>query len=906
MKLKLLGISSFGLLLLSTSLVDARTLTSNSDWAVKKVNAETPYCTLARPYENNVTFTIAKNSNGEGTLALDFGRDAFDLTRPYPVKLSVGSIAREYAVTAASASIIIMRVGADTLLFNALRQSPVATMMIDNESFDISLTDKKGGFTNFNDCLGAQPAPAKPIMVETKKVIAPNPDLVPIPNSMPVPVRTAELTNQNNQIDALLSENRRLTSLLSQRAAQPTIQQNTGQSLAEVGQLRQQLKRAEQENLNLIAQINQLEDDLIKSRQSIDPDISATLSERNRQISLLSEQNKSLLSALQMAETNQPIVKEVLRQVEVPVASPELLTENARIKSQINILNSQLASVVAERDNFKLQMQQQSQSPKVITNEVVKEVPQVPKEMLQQQQAMQLRISQLENQAQQLSSEKASLENQLASSPSPEVIIKEVIKEVPVMSGAAPSNASEMSIQLAEAETQAKSFEAERDEYRRLLQTERRRMREEGDLAGQIKDVAGAEGVLINDVRRLEKEKADLTRQLEYAKKTGTVIEQVSAPAEVDSSKLTDLSQQLSEAKKQLSIAEAEKAKLNKRMAMIDSEAMAAQRQLAESKIAKLANDSPQAIADELNAKTLRAEIAALEAQNNVLRVDMMSDRQEKREIASAADYSQKPSAPTGKTSTEIMDQTAASVEATTTIDKPVIGEGRISRPIDDEIEATILSKRQPVQRAVPVINEKMAMVSAPRTNVVSEPIDVVARASVPTRPMAQQVRPQQPQSTMNLQPQMAALSGGEIRQLVGQSKIPLQSSIDRIDRVSGPDFAAFRWDTGMVYGSGEQSRLSDVSAFNKSVQQYIQKTASRCQGSFDQNIQTVNTANGLTASSADIACVDNNADGNAASILFFAHNGMFYALAHEADMDTFKVAMDMRDRLVGSIGQIF
>ena len=61
--------------------------------------------------------------------------------------------------------------------------------------------------------------------------------------------------------------------------------------------------------------------------------------------------------------------------------------------------------------------------------------------------------------------------------------------------------------------------------------------------------------------------------------------------------------------------------------------------------------------------------------------------------------------------------------------------------------------------------------------------------------------------------------------------------------------------------------------------------------------------ANGVNAKSADIACVDNMGNGNAASIVFFVRDGMFYALAHEADMKTFTIAMDMRDRLVNALG---
>jgi len=745
MKLKLFGLSSVAVLLMTSSLVDAKTLSSNEAWQVKRVNAEMPYCTLSRVYDGNVNLTIAKNENDEGTLAFDFGRPAFNANRPYPVTFQVNGLTRRYKITPASESFIVLRLGQDQVLYNAIRMAQTMDVQIDNENFTIGLSGTDKQFGNLDSCIGKK----TPVLVEAKTAVPPK----------AVVQKQTQISQQNNQINQLLEENRRLTSLLSENSKRvpvviPQTIQKSEDSQQKIVALQSELNTLQARNTNLMAQISKMESDLLESRQNINPDLSGILAEKNQQVELLIQQNKSLENALRIAESKPVEIREV---------------------------------------------------------------------------------------------------------------VKEIVKEVPVYSDGANENNAGTSMQLAEAETLAKTYQAERDEYRRLLQIERKRFREMGDVAGQVKDATNKESSLIADVRRLEQEKVELVRQLEFAKQTGQVVEVVTPQAE--SNELKTLSRQLADARRALSEAESEKSQLKRRMSVIDSEVQRVQSQMAKksvgSTIAKLADDRPEVIREELEAKTLRSEIAALEAQNSMLKADIGMQKQKRVET-------NMPSGP---------------VDVVEAIEMAEIktNENHLSRPLDREQRVQSLR-----QRLQDVGSNKSI---APMPTAIVNNVQQKNVTNIPNAP---------------IQTQMIALSGDEIRQLVSQSKIPLESSVDRIDRVSGPDFAAFRWDTGIVYGSGEQSRLSDVSAFNNSVQQYIQKTASRCQGSFDQNIAAVNTSNGLTVKSADIACVDDNAMGSAASILFFVRDGMFYALAHEANMDSFKIAMDMRDRLAGSIDQIF
>ena len=111
-------------------------------------------------------------------------------------------------------------------------------------------------------------------------------------------------------------------------------------------------------------------------------------------------------------------------------------------------------------------------------------------------------------------------------------------------------NEAEMTLRLADAETQAMSFKAERDEYRRLLQNERKRLKNMGEMAGQISGIQGQSNDLVADIRRLEKEKVELIRELEFVKSS---VDPSMLPSEGNQKALDNLFGQLDYMKAELS-----------------------------------------------------------------------------------------------------------------------------------------------------------------------------------------------------------------------------------------------------------------------------------------------------------------------------------------------------------------
>lgn len=712
-----------------------QTLAGQGEWVVKKVAADTPYCTLGRTFEANALLTLAQNARGEGTIALDFQRNAFDVTRPYPVLIQIGNISRQYAVKPTVANAIILRVGSDTELFRAMRDNNVLNLTIDNEKFSLNLDGYDAASNELSQCLGLSSPQA-------------------IQNIAPASsggISSQAAAEQNARLESLLAENKRLTQELLARdqQQQQMLQQSGADNSAEKEQLSQQLAQSEQKNTQLLAQIQQLESNLKASQQSINPDMSRVVEERNAQIAQLTQQNQTLKSSLDEAtaqlesQTAAFTAERQEYQKQLAMASASDTQEMTDMRNRLVELQKSLEAANAEKQKYQTELQTSSSEDQVkaLNAQLIA--------MEEQIAATVAERDQYQKQLQAKTKELADVSNR-----EPEIVVKEVPSEKPD---------DALALRVAEAETAAESLRAERDEYQRLLQEERANAQN----AAKPEDNKN----LIGDIERLEAEKADLTRKLAFAES------------------------QIIETKAQDSAAEI--VSLQTRLQNMEAQLLA-----------------------------MTTEKANLEDQLSASQTAPANDNQ------------------SGATPVVVM------------ADAPI--------PAVAPIAAAVKPKPAPVAEAV------------------------VKKEAKQPAPIAGQ-----------------ALNGENIRKIIAESKIPLAGQVDKIDRVSGPDFAAFRWDTGVVYGSGEQSRMANVAAFENSVAKYIEKTESRCNGQFAQNLIDMSEGDNKM-NVADISCVDANGKGTAASILFFTHEGMFYALAHEAGMKTFAVAKEMRDQLTKTVKDIF
>lgn len=134
------------------------------------------------------------------------------------------------------------------------------------------------------------------------------------------------------------------------------------------------------------------------------------------------------------------------------------------------------------------------------------------------------------------------------------------------------------------------------------------------------------------------------------------------------------------------------------------------------------------------------------------------------------------------------------------------------------------------------------------------------------------------------------------------QAGLALTGNVKKVDNVSGPSSVAYSWDASGLFGSAEQKQMANAEQFQTLVNQYLDKTKSRCAGDFAASPVPTMPAAGVQIASYEIACISPDGNGATAALAFYGKNGLFTTVAHEASMDTMDLAMDARDRVLASV----
>lgn len=141
------------------------------------------------------------------------------------------------------------------------------------------------------------------------------------------------------------------------------------------------------------------------------------------------------------------------------------------------------------------------------------------------------------------------------------------------------------------------------------------------------------------------------------------------------------------------------------------------------------------------------------------------------------------------------------------------------------------------------------------------------------------------------------ALSG-----ILRQAGLSLTGDVAKVDDASGADFVAYSWDASGLFGSAEQKPMARPEQFSSMINQYLDKTKSRCGGDFAASPVPVEEASSIQVASYEIACIGADGAGASASLAFYGQDGLFTVVAHEAGVDTMDLAMEARDRVLASI----
>lgn len=184
----------------------------------------------------------------------------------------------------------------------------------------------------------------------------------------------------------------------------------------------------------------------------------------------------------------------------------------------------------------------------------------------------------------------------------------------------------------------------------------------------------------------------------------------------------------------------------------------------------------------------------------------------------------------------------------------------------------------------------------APRSAI---PADTFQPTQAVVAPAVQALAPQAPVAAPASNLITADMLSGQLR----QAGLALSGNVKKIDNISGSSFVAYSWNASGLFGSAEQRQMANAEQFQTLVNQYLDKTKSRCTGDFAASpVPTMPAGAGVQVASYEIACISSNGNGATAALAFYGKNGLFTTVAHESGMDTMDMAMDARDRVLASV----
>ncbi|MCK6418336.1 MAG: hypothetical protein L6Q57_05275 [Alphaproteobacteria bacterium] len=172
----------------------------DTQWSVSQIGGQgldgDSYCAVARRFEHNAILTIARNGQGESSLAVDFQTPQFPVNQSMPVTLDPGAgEQRQFDVQPVSGAAFVVRLGSDARFFESLTRTGLLRVEALGQSYHFNLADLDKGEFKLNGCVKDLPAPlpvaqapsmpsatppAMPVESVKGEIVAPAPVVAPV------------------------------------------------------------------------------------------------------------------------------------------------------------------------------------------------------------------------------------------------------------------------------------------------------------------------------------------------------------------------------------------------------------------------------------------------------------------------------------------------------------------------------------------------------------------------------------------------------------------------------------------------------------------------------------------------------------------------------------------------------
>ncbi|MCB1539134.1 MAG: hypothetical protein KDJ49_09250, partial [Alphaproteobacteria bacterium] len=376
-----IGVSAFGLAahIHAAAAATGQTFTPVTSWSISRVDPTAggaPYCTLARRFDGNTVITFARNTSGEGTVAVDFQQPLFDPNQTYRIGLQAGNgLKREFLTRPATPNALVLRTGQDPQFFNALSNASELGVILDDTRYAFSVPDFGNGTSQLVNCIGAAP-----------QVTAPQP-------ANTASADDGALNDLRTQLNALKQENAGIVAALKQQGTTSAAATGALPATAENRELTDKLAKLESEKNALVENLQNE-----RARQQQEAQDEQTLKQAL-------EDQKSLKSMLESERQQRAALEASLGQ---KTADAE---KRGELRARITALEASNSELKTLRETLESERQKRLEVEKLLQDQKTKAAA-----SLEDQERLRTRVSELEKQnksLQQTAGQVADMKSQL-------------------------------------------------------------------------------------------------------------------------------------------------------------------------------------------------------------------------------------------------------------------------------------------------------------------------------------------------------------------------------------------------------------------------------------------------------------------------------------------------------------
>lgn len=672
-----------------------------------------------------------------------------------------------------------------------------------------------------------------------------------------------EVDKANQTAKALEAENATLRNQIGvYQSKQEGLAKNTSEAQTETDANAKALAELQKENAQLKAQI---------SSKSSAPDLTAELARQKQSNEALLAENNTLKNQIQIYASKP-------KDVATPVAAADS-EEATKLRSELRTLRGQFETAQADRAALQTQLaelQKKTEGAQIKMAGGSWDLEQATRRYQESQREIQRLGTIIQTQEAKCTAEKKDIEYMLfdpAIAKSSQISMLNSLED--------QITEKDKKIKEIESELATTKAQASLDKDKKIQDLQAQLKQQQDDMTKQLAKASSAQDSVIaslkNEIAKKDKDIFDVQSKLANAENQAVAGSEKDKALNALKSEVAQKNEQLAK----MSVAqEGVIASLKNEIAKKDKDIFDIQ--------SKLANAQNEAAATTEKDKTLMVLKSELDQKNAQL-ADAQSKIEQFAKGQSTMSATQEATINTLKSQ---LANTQAQLEATR------VAAQQVSANANADQAATLANLQMQVQQG----NQRIAELQNQMGNlkVASVQAASVAPAAAPTPvPVAAPPVPS-PVQNISFSAKSAPtnfMSKDEFSGLLKKSGVPVNGGLDEVKGGDPSSYRAYSWKTSSLYGSVEMRRVTDESAFDSVIGQYLSRAKSRCSGEFAAVPASVKASNVEQSKAYEIACVGQDASSSA-SVLFTYGNGVAMTVAHEGRAEAMDLAMDARDKI--------